>query len=84
MQVTTYTASPDMRTDQFGYKDVLAAAVDINKTLGDSGEASFLAADGIMADRSAECAMQRELDACTPFIRNNLMVQKCTVETSDD
>lgn len=79
---TTYIARPVMSYGQPGYEDALAAASAINKSLGDSGESSFIAGDE-SADYSAYRAMQRELDSCHPAIRAGLMVDKTTAELDE-
>ncbi len=79
---TTYIARPAMPYGQPGYTDALAAASAINKSLGDSGESSFLTGDEPAA-YSAYRAMQRELDSCHPAIRADLMVDEITAELDE-
>lgn len=76
---TTYTAVPVMAYGQPGHEDTLAAARAINKTLGDSGEASFITGDERAAN-TAWRALQRELESCHPEIRANLVVNETTAE----
>lgn len=79
---TTYIARPVMAYGQPGYEDALAAAAAINKSLGDSGESSFIAGDEA-ADYSAYRAMQRELDSCAQSIRADLYVDSTTAEIDE-
>lgn len=79
---TTYIARPVMAYGQPGYDDALAAAAAINKSLGDSGESSFIVGDDA-ADYSAYRAMQRELDSCAPSIRADLCVDSTTAEIDE-
>ena len=79
---TTYIARPAMAYGQPGYDDALAAAAAINKSLGDSGESSFMVGDEA-ADHSAYRAMQRELDSCAPIIRGNLYVDSTSAEIDE-
>ncbi len=79
---TTYTAVPVMAYGQPGYDDAIAAASAINKTLGDSGEASFITGDERAAN-TAWRALQRELDSCQPAIRANLVVNETTADINE-
>ena len=67
---------------QPGYQDALSAAAEINTKLGNSGESSFIIGDEL-ADRTAERAMQREIDSCHPEIRASLMIDKFTGKIDD-
>ena len=79
---TTYIARPLMSYMQPGYQDALSAAAEINTKLGNSGESSFIIGDEL-ADRTAERAMQREIDSCHPEIRASLMIDKFTGKIDD-
>lgn len=82
MTYTTYIARPVMGYGQPGYEDALAAASAINKSLGDSGESSFVVGDE-KAEYSAYRAMQQELDSCAPSIRADLYVDSITAEIDE-
>ena len=73
MKFKTYHVSPVMPYGKIGFFDAQAAADAINKTLMDSGEATFPEGDAL-ADSTAQRAMQRELDSCGPEIQVDLFV----------
>lgn len=79
---TTYVARPVMAYLQPGYQDAAAAADAINKKLCDADEATFEIGDAL-AERTAERAMQREIDSCHHEIRATLMVDKFTVKIDE-
>lgn len=77
--LTTYIIRPTMAYGQPGFETADAAARAINKTLGDSGESSFISGDHLAA-YSANRAIQRELDSCAPSITANLRIESTTAE----
>ena len=82
MKFKTYCVMPAMEYSQHGFADAHAAADAINKTLMDSGEASFLEGDAL-ADATAQRAIKRELDSCAPTIRDDLVVTSRIVDLDD-
>ena len=82
MKFKTYCVMPAMEYSQHGFSDAQAAADAINKTLADSGEASFPEGDAL-ADSTAQRAIQRELDSCAPTIRGDLVVKSRFTELDD-
>lgn len=80
--ITTYRIFPSMAYGKPGHADAQAAADAINKTLFDSGEASFDSGDALGYE-TTQRAIDRELGECDPDVRAGLVVQAHT-EVIDD
>lgn len=83
MKANMLKVEPRSIYGQPGHRDAQAAADSINRTLSDSGECVFINADRL-GERTAERAMQRELNSCAPEILADLVVVAVSADVEDD